>query len=253
VSFDIAASSYDRFMGRYSEQLTAPLADLAGVRAGQRALDVGCGPGALTRELVARLGAEAVSAVEPSPSFVAAARERHPDVAIEQASAEELPFADASFDAALAQLVVHFMRDPVAGLREMARVTRPGGAVAASVWDHAGDRSPITAFWRAARALEPEVHDESALAGARAGHLAELLTAAGLTDVEDTDFPVEVVWESFEDWWEPYTLGVGPAGAYYEGLDDDARAALRERCRAELGPAPFTVVASAWAARGVVR
>src|SRR4051794_6445532 len=112
-------------MGRYSEQLTAPLADLAGVRAGQRALDVGCGPGALTRELVARLGAEAVSAVEPSPSFVAAARERHPDVAIEQASAEELPFADASFDAALAQLVVHFMRDPVAGLREMARVTRP--------------------------------------------------------------------------------------------------------------------------------
>src|SRR3954452_23876895 len=253
MSFAVAADAYDRFMGRYSVPLAPQLADLAGVTPGDRVLDVGCGPGALTAELAARLGPDAVVAVDPSEPFVAAARERNPGVDVRRASAEELPFADGAFDAAIAQLVVHFMRDPVAGLREMARVTRPGGAVAGSVWDHAGDRSPITAFWRAARALEPRARDESALAGARAGHLAELFAAAGLGDVEDTAFTVEVAWESFEDWWEPYTLGVGPAGAYYAGLDDDARAALRERRRTELGPAPFTVAASAWAARGVVR
>src|SRR5262249_46690441 len=111
-------------MGRYSVPLAPRLADLAGVEAGQRVLDVGCGPGALTPELVERLGAAAVSAVDPSERFVAAARDRHPGVHVEHAAAEELPFVDGSFDATLAQLVVHFMADPVAGLREMKRVTR---------------------------------------------------------------------------------------------------------------------------------
>src|SRR5437870_1016157 len=120
-------------MGRYSEPLAAQFADLAGVRGGQRLLDVGCGPGALTAELVSRAGPDAVSAVEPSGSFAAAARERLPGVDIRQAAAERLPFGDAAFDVALAQLVVHFMADPVAGLREMGRVTRPGGVVGACV------------------------------------------------------------------------------------------------------------------------
>src|SRR4051812_7694122 len=146
VSFDVAADKYDRLMGHYSSQLAGPLADLAGVRAGQRVLDVGCGPGALTAELVKRVGPDAVAAVDPSPPFVAANRERHPGVAVAQATAEDLPFDDDGFDAALAQLVVHFMADPVAGLREMARVTRPGGAVVASVWDHADKRSPVAAL-----------------------------------------------------------------------------------------------------------
>src|SRR3954452_24335627 len=171
MGFDVGAESYDRFMGRYSVGLGAQMADLAGIAAGQRALDVGCGPGALTRELVARLGPDAVAAVDPSESFVAAARERNPGVDVRRAAAEELPFADGEFDAAIAQLVVHFMRDPVAGLREMARVTRPGGVVAACVWDHAGGRTPIAAFWRGARELDPAARDESALAGAREGHL----------------------------------------------------------------------------------
>src|SRR5918997_2668844 len=201
-------------MGRYSRGLAPQLADIAGVAAGQRVLDVGSGPGALTVELVERVGSDAVVAVDPSAPFVDALRSRLPGVAASRASAEALPFEDGSFDAALAQLVVHFMADPVAGLREMARVTRPGGVVAACVWDHAGERSPIAVFWRAARELDPDVRDESELAGAREGALAELFREAGLTDVTVAEHEAAFRPASFEEWWEPFTLGVGPAGAY---------------------------------------
>src|SRR2546422_5196539 len=169
-------------MGRYSTLLAPQLADLAGVEAGQRVLDVGCGPGALTSELVERVGASAVSAVDPSEQFVAAARERHPGVDVQRAPAEELPFAEGEFDAALAQLVVHFMADPVRGLAEMARVTRADGVVAACVWDHAGEQTPLAPFWQAVRELDPAAEDESELAGAREGHLAELFVEAGLRE-----------------------------------------------------------------------
>jgi SAM-dependent methyltransferase len=251
VSFAVAADAYDRFMGRYSVPLAPQLADLAKVSAGQRVLDVGCGPGALTAELVTRLGPDAVSAVDPSEPFVAAARERHPGVNVQRAAAEELPFEDRAFDAALAQLVVHFMADPVAGLREMARVTRPDGVVAACVWDHAGGRGPLSVFWEAAHELDPDVRDESQLAGSREGHLSQLFEAAGLRDVEETEIPVTVEHPSFEDWWEPYTLGVGPAGGYAAGLDDERQAELRERCRELLPAAPFVLTSRAWAARGL--
>ena len=211
--FDVAGEAYDRFMGRYSRLLSPQLADLAGVVPGQRVLDVGCGPGALTAELVARLGADAVTAVDPSEPFVGAVRVRHPGVDVRQAPAEALPFADASFDAALAQLVVHFMTDPAAGLAEMVRVTRAGGVVAACVWDHAGGLGPLGLFWDTARTLDPEVTDESNLAGAREGHLAELLKAAGLRDVTETSLTADLEHPSFDDWWAPFTQGVGPAGA----------------------------------------
>src|SRR6516162_323114 len=135
MSFDVPAEAYDAFMGRYSRHLSAQMADLAGVSAGQTVLDVGCGPGVLTTELAARAGAEAVTAVDPSEQFVLAVRDRVPGATVERASAESLPFSDEAFDAALAQLVVHFMADPVAGLAEMRRVTRAGGSVAACVWD----------------------------------------------------------------------------------------------------------------------
>lgn len=250
MGFDVAADAYDRFMGRYSDQLAPQLADLAGVRAGQRALDVGCGPGALTRELVTRLGPGAVAAVDPSAPFVAAVRERHRGVETRLAAAEDLPFADGAFDAVLAQLVVHFMMDPVAGLREMGRVTRAGGVVAACVWDHAGEQAPPTVFWRAVRTRDPRARDESGLAGAREGHLAELFAAAGLREIEHTALAVRVRYASFEEWWEPYTLGVGPAGGYVAGLDPAFRVELRERCRRLLPQAPFTLAPRAWAARG---
>jgi SAM-dependent methyltransferase len=251
VHFAVTADAYDRFMGRYSMPLAPGFADFAGVAAGQHVLDVGCGPGALTTELAARVGPDRVTAVDPSEGFVAAARERHPGVTVEVAPAEELPFADDGFDAALAQLVVHFMQDPVQGLREMARVTRPGGIVAACVWDHAGGMGPLSVFWDAARALEPGVRDESHLAGARKGHLGELSVAAGLRDVEETALVVEARHETFEEWWEPFTLGVGPAGAFAAGLDPQRQGRLRELCRERLPAAPFVSRAGAWASRGV--
>ncbi|WP_258725723.1 class I SAM-dependent methyltransferase [Cellulomonas sp. NS3] len=250
MTFHVAADAYDRFMGRFSGPLAACFADWAGVRPGMRALDVGSGPGALTAELVGRLGAGAVHAVEPSPTFVEAVRARLPGVDVRAASAEDLPFDDDTVDAALAQLVVHFLADPVRGLREMARVTRPGGVVAACVWDHAGGGGPLAAFWGAVHELTPAARDESGLAGARAGHLAELFVAAGIGDVEQSCLSVSVPFASFDDWWEPFTLGVGPAGAHVAGLDADGRAALRARCAELLPTAPFEVRASAWSARG---
>jgi SAM-dependent methyltransferase len=251
VSFAVAADAYDRYMGRYSVLLSPQLADLAGVRDGQRVLDVGCGPGALTAELVKRVGPAAVSAVDPSEPFVAAARERYPCVSVERASAEQLPFADDAFDAALAQLVVHFMSDPSAGVAEMRRVTRRGGVVAACVWDHAGGQGPLSAFWDVARELDPDVHDESALVGAREGDLTRLFVSAGLRDVEETALSVRLTHPTFEEWWEPYTFGVGPAGAYVAKLDPEAQARLRERCREVLPDAPFVLPARAWTARGL--
>ena len=252
MSFAVDAGAYDRFMGRYSTPLAPLFADLASVSAGQRALDVGCGPGALTAELSRRLGAAAVSAVDPSPSFVEAARERHPGVDVRRAAAEDLPFGEGDFDVALAQLVVQFMDDPVGGVREMRRVTRAGGTVAACVWDHAGDSGPLSPCWIAARALDPGAAGESELPGNRQGDLERIFRDVGLHDVAERKLTVEVEHPTFDEWWTPFTLGVGTAGAYLAGLEPGERDRVRERCRELLPPAPFVVSASAWAARGTV-
>jgi SAM-dependent methyltransferase len=251
MTFDVAAEAYDRFMGRYSRLLSSQLADLASVRDGQRVLDVGCGTGALTSGLVARLGPAAVAAVDPSEPFVAATRERHPGVDVRRSPAEHLPFPNAAFDAALAQLVVHFMKDPVVGLAEMGRVTRRDGIVTACVWDHGGGEGPLQIFWEAARTLDPESDDESHLPGARKGHLAELFEAAGLREIESSALAVSLEHPTFDAWWEPFTRGVGPAGAYLASLDANRRIALREQCRRRVPSEPFTVTALAWAARGL--
>jgi SAM-dependent methyltransferase len=238
-------------MGRYSRLLSPQLADLAGVRSGQRVLDVGCGPGALTAELVARVGASHVAAVDPSESFVGAARDRNPGVDVRRASAEELPFPARDFDATLAQLVVHFMADPVGGLAEMARVTQQDGVVAACVWDHAGDQGPLSLFWGEARRLDPAVDDESRLPGVREGHLAQLFETAGLREVEASVLWVSLEHATFDAWWEPFTKGVGPAGSYLAGIGADRQVELREACRARIPTTPFVVTARAWAARGL--
>jgi SAM-dependent methyltransferase len=253
MSFNVPADAYLRFMGRYSEPLAGQFVELVGVGPGDHVLDVGCGPGVLTGPLLARCGYGAVAAADPSPPFVAAVRERFPGVDVREAPAEHLPYGDAAFDASLAQLVVHFMADPVAGLREMGRVTRPGGLVAASVWDCAGPTGPLSVFWDAVRENDPSAGGEAHLAGAREGHLAELAAEAGLSDVRPTSLTVRVPFASFEDWWAPYLLGVGPSGAYVAALDDERRDELAERCRALLPDPPFEHAATAWVVLARVR
>ena len=253
MSFDVAADAYARFMGRYSEPLAVEFAEALAIREGSTAIDVGCGPGALTAELVRRLGTDAVAAVDPSESFVEAARERLPGVDIRLASAEALPFDSDSVDLAVAQLVVHFMSDPVQGLAEMARVAKRGGRVAANVWDHAGEKGPLAVFWRAARDLDPGVRDESGLAGAREGHLAELFQTVGLHDIEAFPLTVRAGYADFETWWTTFTLGVGPAGEYVTGLDESRRETLHRHCAQLLPTAgPFEITAVAWTAVGTV-
>jgi ubiquinone/menaquinone biosynthesis C-methylase UbiE len=248
VTFEVPAEAYDAFMGRYSRHLAAQMADLAGVAAGQTVLDVGCGPGALTTELAARVGPEAVTAVDPSEHFVLALRDRVPGVNVQRASAESLPLPDDGFDAALAQLVVHFMADPVAGLREMARVTRAGGAVAACVWDHAsGGSGPLSVYYTALREVDPSRSDESDRPGTRPGHLAELFHAAGFAEPDEATLTVRVEHVSFEEWWAPYELGVGTISGVLAELGPERVAQLRDRCRELLPEAPFTLEARAWA------
>ena len=247
--FDGGADSYGRFMGRFSEPLAVQFAQFAGVQAGQRVLDVGCGPGALTAQLVRRVGSGAVSAIDPAAKFVTAVRGRFPGIGVQRGVAERLPFADGTFDATLAQLGVHCMAAPGAGLAEMTRVTRPGGLVAACVWDHAGRAGPLAAFWQAVHDLDRHAADEAGLAGAREGHLAELCAAAGLRDIETGSLTVEIRFATFTDWWDPFTLGVGPAGAYVRQLDRAQCAALRARCAQLLPSAPFCLSASAWSVR----
>ncbi|MEP6844003.1 MAG: methyltransferase domain-containing protein [Pseudolysinimonas sp.] len=252
MSFEVSADAYGRFMGRYSEKLAVELADAAAVTAGQRALDVGCGPGGLTAVLVARLGSDHVAALDPSPPFVEAARTRLPGVDIRLARAESIPFDNDTFDVALAELVVHFMSDPVAGITEMARVTKPGGTIAACVWDHQGDTGALSAFWKVARTMDLDIDDESGLAGSREGQLDELFGAAGLRDIRALTLTVQVDFTGFDQWWEPFTLGVGPVGTYINSLDDAARETLRLACAASLPTGPFTIDASAWTAIGTV-
>jgi len=253
MSFVVSADSYDRFMGRYSTLLAPIFADFAGVGGQERALEVGCGPGALTAVLVDRLGAGAVTAVDPSPPFVEAARERFPGVTVEEAKAESLPFEEGVFDLSVAQLVVHHMSDPVAGVGEMGRVTRSGGTVAACVWDLGAGRDPLSPFWRAVKRHDPTARDESGFPGTREGHLVEIFQSAGLDQVEGEGLVFEVEHSSFEEWWEPFKLGVGPAGAYAAGLSPEEQARLEALCREELPAPPFTLSLRAWAARGMAR
>jgi ubiquinone/menaquinone biosynthesis C-methylase UbiE len=252
MTFEVAAEAYDRFMGRFSEPLADQFVDLPGVALGERALDVGCGPGALTRRLVDRLGVGSVCAIDPSEPFIEAVAQRFPGLDARLGRADAIPFDDASFDLAAAQLVVHFMSDPVAGLAEMARVTGPGGAVAACVWDHGSDRGPLAVFWAAARELDPTTPDESELPGTHEGQLEDYFRAAGLQDIQPTVLTVRVDFPSFDDWWTPFTLGVGPAGAHVATLNRAKRETLKMTCATVLPEGSFSIDASAWAATGRV-
>ncbi len=253
MGFAVTGDAYDRYMGRYSRQLAPLMVDFAEIDPTLRVLDVGCGPGALTARLARRVGPKRIAAVDPSESFVAACAARVPGADVRRAGAECLPWPDGTFDAVLAQLVINFLPDPAAGIAEFVRVARPGGVLAACVWDYGDRMRLLRAFWNAARELDPEVPDEGLTMRIRTAEaLARLWRDGGVATVGTTSLVVRAHYIDFAELWDSLQLGVGPAGAYCRSLDEQRRAALRDGLFGGLGsPAgPFTCEARAWAVRG---
>lgn len=247
-------AAYDAFMGRWSTPLAEPFLDLCRVDPEDRVLDVGCGTGALTGALLAR-GVPEPAACDPSPAFVAASRARFPGVDVRAARAESLPFPDASFDAALAELVLHFLDDPDAGVAEMVRVVRPGGRVGACVWALAGGMQLLRLFWDAALAESPSAPDEAATRRfGRPGEIAAIFAAHGLEAVEERELTVSSTYAGFEELWSSLGAGIGPAGAYLASLPRPRREVVRAGLHARLGATtgPFTLEAVAIAVVAVV-
>jgi SAM-dependent methyltransferase len=253
VAFAVSGDPYDRFMGRYSRLLAPRFMAFACIEPGMRALDVGCGSGLLTVALADRLGASAVAAADPAESLLAACAARVPGADVRRAPAEELPWPDESFDAALAQLVLNFVPTADAAVAEMRRVVAPGGIVASCTWDYAGGMRMLRTFWDAAAELDSQAPDEQRMRYCTEDELAWLWGSAALDDVATGQLDVEVHYDGFDDFWEPFTLGVGPAGAYCRSLEPEQREALREGCFRRLGsPAgTFSLTARAFAVRGV--
>jgi SAM-dependent methyltransferase len=235
--------------------LAVSFADSVGIVRGQSALDVGCGPGALTRVLVDRLGAEAVSAFDPSPPFVAECTAAHPGVDVRAGRAEAIPFDDDRFDIALAQLVLHFVSDPTVAGVELRRVVRPGGIVGACVWDFEAGMQMLRLFWDAAVDADPAAPDEArTMRFGREGELAEWLGDAGLDEVVETTLVVTSTYTGFDELWSGFLAGVGPAGSYCVSLPADQQATVRQGMFDRLG-APdgaLTLTATARSAHGRV-
>lgn len=253
--FHTSGAAYDAFMGRYSRPLAVEFADLAGVRSGQQALDVGCGPGALTRVFVERLGAAAVAACDPSAPFVEECAREFPGADVRMAPAEELPFEDDRFDAAAAQLVLHFVSRPEVAATEMRRVVRAGGTIAACVWDFDGGMEMLRRFWDAALTLDPAAPDQSRTARfGRAGEITDLFAEAGLVDATEHTISVAVTYRDFDELWSGFLLGVGSAGTYCASLPLERRDALRDELLVGLGSVtgPFELSAIARAAVATV-
>jgi SAM-dependent methyltransferase len=254
-TFAVAGITYDSFMGRYSLGLAEQFCDAAGVVAGNTALDVGCGPGALTGVLVARVGASAVCACDPSPSFRDECAARYPGVVVKLGRAESLPVESDTVDHAMAQLVLHFVSEPQRAAREMARVVRPGGSVSACVWDFDDGMEMLRGFWDAALSLDPDAPDEArTLRFGRLGEIAELFASAGLEDIVEATLSVASTYGSFDELWNGFLAGVGPAGAYCVSLTEDDRDRLRTGLFARFGSptGPFTLGAVARCAVGRV-
>src|SRR6185436_15371932 len=183
-----------------------------------------------------------------------ACRARIPGADVREGVAESLPWDDDTFDAAMCSLVVAWMSDADQGIGEMARVTKPGGTVAAAMWDiPGGGLQMLSHFWRAAREIDPSIADEQPRAGVREGDLVERFGRAGLRDVTGGTLETSVDYADFDDYWEPFTGAAGPAtGAFYASLDDAGKATLRDTVRASLPEGPFTLPARAWLALGTV-
>lgn len=253
ATFHRTGAVYDAYMGRYSESLAPVFADWAKVTAGQSALDVGCGPGALTGVLAERLGAAAVLACDPSEPFVEECRVRHPGVDVRLGHAEKLPCGDASQDVVLAQLVLHFISDPKAAAREMRRVLRPGGTVAACSWDFTHGMEMLRHFWDAAESLDPVARDVAALRFGREGELAELFADAGFEQTTESTLEVASTYASYDELWSGFLAGIGPAGNHAVRQSPEKQDALRKALFEEIGSpeGSFELRAVARAGRGL--
>ena len=254
------AAPYEMYVGRWSRKLAPVFVDWLGVPAGARWLDVGCGTGAVTDTILDRANPHSVTGIDPAEGFVAAARERITDkrARFEVGSAMELAFPDASFDAAVAALVLNFVPEPLTGAREMARVTVAGGTVGAYVWDYADGMRMMRVFWDAAIELDPraaEADEGRRFAVCRPGGLTECFRAAGLDSVEETALEVEMRFADFDDYWTPFLSGQAPAPHHLASLPAEDQVRLRELVRSRLPAAAdgsITIVSRAWAARGRV-
>ena len=259
---DIFAESaaYERFMGRWSRRLAPVLVEWAGVRAEETILDVGSGTGALASTIGQSLPSIRVIGLDPSSAYVRHARQQNrlPAVRFLVGTAQALPFRDRSFDRTLSLLALNFMPMPAAALREMVRVTRSAGAVAAAVWDYGHGMEMLRVFWDEAVALDHGAasRDERHMPLSNDGELGELWRTSGLQSVEERALVIEQTFATFDDYWTAFLGGQGPAGAYTRSLPGTSRARLEERLRARLvpngGDDPFTLRARAWAVRGVV-
>jgi SAM-dependent methyltransferase len=254
------ADAYEHFMGRWSRTLAPLLVKFAGVQDGDAVLDIGSGTGALSAAVLAAAPSSRIIGIDPSAPYVAQARSKHgsEQVTFEVGDAQQMRFADATFDRSLSLLVLNFIPDAPKALGEMKRVTRKGGIVAAAVWDYGEGMEMLRVFWDEAVAADAtaEKKDERHMRYCGRGELSALWREHGLTGVVDEALTIPMRFVSFDDYWSPFLAKQGPAGAYVATLSPAARDALRDRLRRRLvGKGPdqgFTLHARAWAARGVV-
>lgn len=256
------AAAYERFMGRWSSILAPLLVEFAGVPDTGRVLDVGSGTGALAFS-IAKLRVHCqVVGIDPSEEYVGYANRRNPfpvRARFQVGDAQQLRFADATFENSLSLLVFNFIPERKKALDEVSRVTRPGGCVSAAVWDYGEGMRMLRVFWDAAVAVDPtaEKFDELHMPLCRAGELGKLWKQGGLQNVAEEPLDMAMRFESFADYWDPFLLGQGPAGAYLRNINGDRREALRGEVKRRLAlkseDAPFSLSARAWAVRSVVQ
>ena len=255
-----ASAGYERFMGRWSRLLAPPYVAFAGVKDGDRVLDVGTGTGSVARAVEANMPASQIVGVDPSAGFIAYAQKnaKSSRARFEVGDAQALKQADASFDNTLALLVMNFVPDHNKAIAEMRRVTRPQGTVSACVWDYDQGMQMLRFFWDEAIALDPAIEpkDERHMKLSRQGQLGDLWKKAGLVNVKEEPLVIDQAYSSFDDYWAPFTKGAGPGGAYVVSLPENRRrnleARMRKRLLGDRADGPFTLTARAWCVRGEV-